>query len=439
MTLDNKVVWSEGMFLRAQHFQQFDRHVERILHGRAEPLRAHGWGFSELVLNRDTLSTGRVAVERARGILPGGMPFRIPEDTGGLPPLALSEDARGRVLHLAIPAARSDSWDTAGGEDDAAARYVAETIRVADRNAGIAGAVDLQVARPRLRLRFDLEGCEGLAVARVADVRPDRRVILDEEWIPAVLQCRGSGRLTGYTTELQGLLGHRAEALAARLGAPSAGVSDVSDFLLLCTVNRWLPLLAHFAVDQNAHPEELYRVVVTLAGDLAAFLSRDRRVSEFPPYRHDDLAASFHPVMTVLRQYLSAVLESGAIAIPLPEYKYGVRVGTIKDKSLFGTCAFVLAARAALPADRLRQLLPAQAKIGPVETIRDLVNNALVGIPLVPMAVAPRQIPYHGGTAYFELDRSSPFWPQLAGSGGLAVHVSGEFPQLEMECWAIRE
>ena len=28
MSWDNKVVWSEGMFLRPQHFQQHDRYLE---------------------------------------------------------------------------------------------------------------------------------------------------------------------------------------------------------------------------------------------------------------------------------------------------------------------------------------------------------------------------------------------------------------------------
>ena len=53
--------------------------------------------------------------------------------------------------------------------------------------------------------------------------------------------------------------------------------------------------------------------------------------------------------------------------------------------------------------------------------------------------MAPRQLPYHAGTVYFELDRGGPMWkPLQSGSGGLALHVGGEFPGLEMELWAIK-
>ncbi|MEY4209827.1 MAG: hypothetical protein RLZ92_205, partial [Pseudomonadota bacterium] len=34
MSINNKIVWSEGMFLRPQHFQQHDRFIERFIDGR---------------------------------------------------------------------------------------------------------------------------------------------------------------------------------------------------------------------------------------------------------------------------------------------------------------------------------------------------------------------------------------------------------------------
>ena len=49
----DRVVWQEGMFLRAQHFQQQDRHAEHRLEARTAPLRPHPWGVTELALDRD--------------------------------------------------------------------------------------------------------------------------------------------------------------------------------------------------------------------------------------------------------------------------------------------------------------------------------------------------------------------------------------------------
>ena len=47
MTWSNRVVWLEGMFLRAQHFQQQDRWLEALVRDRTAALRPHGWGLTE--------------------------------------------------------------------------------------------------------------------------------------------------------------------------------------------------------------------------------------------------------------------------------------------------------------------------------------------------------------------------------------------------------
>ena len=127
-----------------------------------------------------------------------------------------------------------------------------------------------------------------------------------------------------------------------------------------------------------------------------------------------------------------------AIPIPLKERKYGIRVAQVADRSLLDYALFVLAVSADQPTEQIRNLFPNQIKIGSVEQIRELVNLQLPGIPLRPIPVAPRQIPYHAGCVYFELDKANDYWPLLKDSGGVAMHVGGDFPGLQMEFWAIK-
>ncbi|HTS54434.1 MAG TPA: type VI secretion system baseplate subunit TssK, partial [Burkholderiales bacterium] len=186
------------------------------------------------------------------------------------------------------------------------------------------------------------------------------------------------------------------------------------------------------------HPESLFQLCLALAGDLATFTHADKRPGEFPAYQHDDLQASFAPLIGDIRRSLSLVIERNAISIPLEERQYGLRVARVPDRQLFRNANFVLAAGARVPVETLRQRLPMQAKIGPVERIRDLVNLQLPGILIHPMPVAPRQIPYHAGLSYFELEQGNELWKQLEASGGMALHIAGDFPELTLELWAIR-
>jgi type VI secretion system protein ImpJ len=284
----------------------------------------------------------------------------------------------------------------------------------------------------RLRLRYMLE--------TVTEVAADRRTTLDERLIAPALVCSAVPPLSRLITEFSGMLNQRGEALAARLTAPgrSRGVAEFGDFLLLQSVNRWQKLLAHWADAGNLHPEDLYSAFIQMAGELATFTGATRRPNVYPAYRHDDLQRSFAPVVADLRRSLSTDLDQNAIAIPLQERRYGVRVGTIVDRSILRSSSFVLTVQADMPAEQLRRLFPAQVKVGAVEHIRELINVLLPGIAVYPLPVAPRQIPFYAGASYFELDRNSPHWQQMQASGAFAIHVSGDFPNLRMELWAIR-
>jgi type VI secretion system protein ImpJ len=213
----------------------------------------------------------------------------------------------------------------------------------------------------------------------------------------------------------------------------------LSDTLMLQGVNRWQPVFTHLASASIVHPETVYINMVSLAGELATFARANHRPASFPAYDHDDLQATFAPVMTSLRQALSAVLERGALTIPLVQHRYGIRVAEAPDSSIYSKYTLILVARADMPAETLAKRLVGQAKVGPVEQIRELVNAALPGIRLRGLTAAPRQIPYHTGKAYFELDRTSPVWKQIASSGGLAIHVAGDFPGIELELWAVKD
>ena len=101
MTWTNRVVWQEGMFLRAQHFQQQDRWTESLLRARTRALRPYGWGILESAIDRDLLATGRFALTSAAGAFEDGTPFSIPDETDHPPPLDVPENTRNAIKYPA--------------------------------------------------------------------------------------------------------------------------------------------------------------------------------------------------------------------------------------------------------------------------------------------------------------------------------------------------
>jgi type VI secretion system protein ImpJ len=222
-------------------------------------------------------------------------------------------------------------------------------------------------------------------------------------------------------------------------GGARETASDLGALFLLQLINRAEPVVIHLARVQGVHPESLYRHLLALAGDLATFSDDTRRPPDFPAYRHDDLEATFAPLIDRLRDYLSRETVERAIPIPIQERKFGFRVALVPDVALFANTQFVLAGKADMDSQALRNRFPTQVKVGPIDKIQELVKLALPGVALRPMPTVPLEIPYHRGFDYFELDRSSEFWKQLPGGGGFGLHIGGDFPGLQLELWAIRE
>src|SRR5690606_11214672 len=383
--------------------------------------------------------------------------------------LDVPEQAQDVRVMLALPRVRPGATDVQyEDEPDSLARYLVREAEVEDSGSmGLEPAL-LQLGRLRLRLMLETDLGEewlGLGVVRVVERRADNRVVLDDRYIAPWLAAGSHPLLLGFTQELYGLLNARSEALAARLSQPGrGGVSEVSDFMLLETVNRYIGALWHVRQAEWLHPERLFHDWLMLACDLSTYTAASRRPEVLPEYAHDDLQATFGALMDELRRSLSAVLEQHALQIPLQDRGQGVRVAQIPDLELLRTAGFVLAVhadmpsdtvrsrfpaqvkigpverirdrghrplpgpavRADMPSDTVRSRFPAQVKIGPVERIRDLVHLQLPGVTVRALPVAPRQIPYSAGHVYFELDKGGDFWKQLERTGALALHLAGE-------------
>lgn len=443
MKTDNRVAWTEGMFLRVQHFQQADRWADRLVRDRTEPLSPYPWGLTSLEIDRAALGIGRFALTSIQGIMPDGTPFSAPDQCDLPAPIPLTEGTTSQVVYLTLPMRRPGIAEFSEEGSGQSARMVRSDYDADDANAETAFSAPISIARLTLGLKLGSDeraGFETLPLAHITEVRADLSVVLDEDMIPPVLTLAANRRLKGFVTELLGLVRHRAEAIARRAGDPSLrGSAEIGDYLMLQALNRAAPVLAHIdAQAAQIHPEAAYRILIGLAGELSTYTTASRLPADLPTYTHLDPDATFAPVMKDLRRSLSALLDQSAVLIPLEERRHGVRVGMIADAGLKTGAGLVLAVRADMAQENLRRMLPNQIKIGPVERIAELVNVALPGVQIRPMPVAPRQLPFRTGTVYFELDTEGDMWRAVTASGTLALHLAAEFPGLDMELWGIR-
>ena len=447
MSWHNKVVWSEGLFLRPQLFQQQERYLEHYAHKRAASLSPFFFGFNHYSIDEEALALGKVIVKSASGIFADGTPFDAPGSTPPPAPLTIRAEHLEQLICLAVPIRVPNGEETTfDNAADSLARYAAFATELRDTNSIAQGPKAVQLSNLRLRLVPEKELTDawiGLPLARVKTILADGSIELDDTLVPPVAGYGASGLLSSWLAKIHDLTRLRANALALRLtgGDGKAGTAaEVSDYLLLQTLNRYEPLLQHLRRVPTASPAELYTLLLGMAGELSTYVRTETRrpLDTHPAYQHTTPHLCLKPVVDDTHLLLNAVLVRSAQSIRLEEQGHGMRNAVVDPVDMQGFTAVVLAVSAQMPPDVLQQQFAAQAKAGPSERLPDLVRGHLPGIALQALPVPPRQIPFNAGYIYYELSRMGPLWEQVARHGGLALHVAGEFPSLKLELWGVR-
>lgn len=442
MSSRNPVLWKEGLFVKPQHFQQMEHATCASVQQKISSLSDVFYGFNELRLNEEHLSFGKVSIIKARGIMPDGTVFDIPGDMPAPPPLEISSEMANQIIYLCLPLRTSDSLEVRWPESEANTRWLARTCAITDTHSPDGDTATLDLAAPNLQLKVahdNLSAFTVLAVGRILGKGSDSSVLLDERFYPTCVSVSAIAPLQRFLEEVTGMLRERARNIAARVCSPGqSGVADVNDFNLLQVMNRLHPLFQHLARRRSTHPERLYVALSQACGELVTFTDEQRLPAEYPAYQHDNLSASFSVLEATLREALGTVLQPRAVSLPITEQQYGVRTAALDDLRLLDEAEFILAVKARMPGEELRQQFQQQAKVYSIENISERISRQLPGIALLPLPVAPRDLPFHAGFTYFELDRRDPQWLTMMGSSGFAFHVAGAFPDLQLEFWAIR-
>jgi type VI secretion system protein ImpJ len=441
MAWEKKVIWSEGMMLQPHHFQQQSRYHESQLRYSSSLCRPHFWGISSIEIDKSHLKNGKFCLNAAEGILPDGSYFNFPSIDSLPMAIDINEDLLNSTIYLAVPIRRNGNTETS--RDSAVhSRYSIAEHEARDVSGTSSTQQIVEVSGLSFCLRTDKDDNNEFScipIAFVDDVSASNNVSLKQTYIAPSLNIKSNAFVSGFLSELVKLIKHRTSALASRVSvAGKATTTEVTDFLMLQTLNRHAPILNNLNQAEILAPFELYERFIGLIGDMSTFIKADKLVPELPIYQHNKLTEMFSSLIEELRQVFSVVLEQNSLNIPLQEKQYGISIGVIADKTLFSSASFILAVTADISTEELRKYFQAQVKIGAIEQIKELVNVQLPGIQLNNLAVAPREIPYQRNYIYYELIQSGEYWNALAESGGIALHVGTKFPNLNMELWAIR-
>jgi type VI secretion system protein ImpJ len=434
----SRVVWNEGMYLAQHHFQVQSRYFEDSLRFALGHLFFASYGLAGCELDRDALLNGTVGLIHARGVMPDGLPFHMPDSDPLPPPLEIrglfSPTQESHLVHLVIPAYRQGGANCApsAGQADSA-RYLAETVLVRDDITG-SDERPVSIGRKNLRLQLDPAASQTEVSLPLARILRDGtgHFVYDPEYVPPCLQIGASETLLQLTRRLVEILEAKSAAIAAdRKGGHrdlrEYSSQEVANFWLLHAVRSSMAPLRHHLELKHSHPEQLYAEMARLAGALCTF-AIDSDPRSLPSYDHDRLGECFLELDRQIRAHLEIIIPTNCITIPMKRVTEYLYAGAVKDRRCFGRSSWVLGINSDLPRAELISNVPARVKICSSQHVERLFKDALPGLTLQHLPSPPSAISTRVGTEYFSIGRSGPHstqvcWDLIAKTGEVGVYV----------------
>lgn len=446
----SRVVWSEGMYLGPHHFQVQSRYFEDSIQFAASALWFEGFGLVGCGLDAEALRNGTLSVLHARGIMPDGLTFHMPE-CDPLPPARniaeLFPPTREKVaVLLAIPQRIQNGVNcTLPGMPAAPqARFTAELRPAYDETTG-RDEKPITFGRKNLVLLLETELPEGEIGLPIARIQRDGsgHFIFDPDFIPPCTQIGASERLMQILRRLIGILEEKSFAMSAGGGAAGRtwaeySTRDIAQFWLLHTVNSALAPLRQMYEARRVHPEELYVEMLRLGGALCTF-TIDSHPRELPLYKHLALDECFGALDHHIRVNLETVVPTNTVLIPLRKTADYLYEGDVTDQRCLDRSRWILSVRAALGEVDLIARTPQLVKLCSKLFVPRLVERALPGMALSHLPVPPSAIAARVDAQYFSVSRGGPCWDHIVQTRQVGVYVPGDLPDVTLELLVILE
>ncbi|RCW88612.1 type VI secretion system baseplate subunit TssK [Paracoccus lutimaris] len=442
MTDRNKVVWSEGQYLRTQHLQQQDRHFDWLLRQALRAMPLQSFGFVGLQLDEEAREAGQMALTAAAGVMPDGTVFAIPEGSFPVEPVAPGAKTGAGLVHLAIPAETAGAAEIDAAHDKPSGmRYRGDYITVRDAIRGGADPTEIEVARlaPKLLLPGEeTRGYATLPIARITGLTADGAVALDRGFLAPALNIGAVAWYGQLLKELVTGIDRIAEAHGSMvLGGTGASMENL---LILELANSARPRLAHLLAQNDCHPSDLFGELAGLGGRMATYGASARRMAELPVYDHADPQLAYTALADALRSLVLSLrhVEPKSRALRVSRHSENIWTVRIDNPEIIKSSRIVLRIGGDMSEAMLRKIFVDQATVGAADDFDKLWKSKLPGIPLKPLNSQPREIPYDGDRLCLELDRSSEHYAALAEAPGFVLGVAGKLDrEPEIDCYAV--
>ena len=460
MDTERPLYWHQGLFLQPQHFQLLERSLRSLLvpfYDFAEP---HFWGVGEMEIQKAALGTRSFSLLKANLLFPDGSHAVFPGNAV-IEPRPFDEAWVNGGKPFTVYAGLK-KWNYAGENvtllekledmERVTTRFIAlaDPEEISDlHSGGPAGRVQRLYYALKLFWETEKEKLGDYLLIPVAQLeRMGDEVRLSERFIPPCLALISAQPLTKLIKEIRDQIAarsHQLEELKSQRGIQTAefGSRDMVYLLALRSLNRYVPMLFHFAEAGAVHPWAAYGLLRQLIGELSSFSEKvdvmgavageDRAL---PNYDHEALWLCFSRAQALISQLLDEITAGPEYVIRLV-YDGTYYAAELKPAIFEGHNRFYLVLRTETDPKSVIRLVTTIAKLSSREHLPILIARALPGVRLEHLPVPPQELPRRAHSIYFAVDYQSDQWAPIKKGNNVAFYWDNAPEDLEVELMVV--
>ena len=440
MRFEEQVHWSEGLFIQPQHLQQMQASLTSLARVQRKLFVPFDYGFYDLELDPEALTTRRVVIKRFSAVMPDGTEISMPGNCN-VETLELTMENSGQTevnVYLTVPI-RSTIGANLVSENKSNGRYILKENLVVDENTG-ENEIPLISRNINAFLLTDVKNATDCSYIQLCKLRwvsinagqPSLQIVND--YMPPFVSLSQDCPLLKIASELIFQLKAVKNSILDQFDTDIFDPNNLSGAKLLQLATLRIVTLYSNRFDSELVPGRistytLYLELVSLLSELES-LTPSSMYKPIPIYDHDNLKPVVEALLKRIRDILLRGGVSSALAFEFFEKNSVLQLDDLDERIFEAKDLFLAVQFTGNLRDRVNDI-----EIGDNFRLIDKksLSDRIRGVKLLEIRNPPQYLPNIAHTLWFKLDcdSSERIWKYIKEEKNMAIDCAGAlFPNL---------
>jgi type VI secretion system protein ImpJ len=443
---EKPILWHQGLFLQPQHFQQNDNFLKSLVTPHNKYHTPYFWGCNKLSVQDSALTQRVIEIDNLELIFQDGTWVQYPGNafvqSRSFEDISFDVE-RDKLPTVYIGIKKWDKYDKnvssieeTDSLDSVGTRFVSY-VEPEDTKDIHEGGEPASVRKMNYILKLfwdhEIDKFNDYLFIPICQLElVEEKINVSKRFVAPTFVLSGSDTLMQILKDLRENMISRCRVFESYKLSQGFQSSDfdahfIPHLLVLNSLNRSLPVLNHIIENSDFHPQEVYKHLRQIVGELSTFSDRINALGQLsdgtpllPDYNHEHLFYCFHEIQLLIGELLKGISVAGESVFSMirDEDFFSVKIPAEEFRDSY---IYFIVLKSTGDSEQIVNDLHNLVKLGTKENINSMISRALPGVPLRHRLVPPPGMPKRSGLHYFRIDSKHHLFEEIKRSGDISL------------------